>query len=227
MSYIDTFDHEFVGYFGGVPVYHPLEVVPATPNGPEDFGCGPENLVIGGGPGEHLGLIVKEVGETVGCFVRAWLRWYARHFPDNYQVLRPTIEAWLDEPASEETPDYWRRIFAFAGWGAADYEAFSGRCASRAFMRPFTPDEDGSLESWLAASVGEFVLCAMPELGGDPIRRLGDLRRHVTGGLYQNILLLPPGYPVWGRREVDNQILWGISAWRVQRVQNPLTNRGH
>jgi hypothetical protein len=30
MSYIDTFDHELVGFFGGLPLYHPLEVVSGT-----------------------------------------------------------------------------------------------------------------------------------------------------------------------------------------------------
>ncbi len=40
MSYIDTFDHEFVGFFGGIPVYHPLEIVPALPDDdPQDFDC--------------------------------------------------------------------------------------------------------------------------------------------------------------------------------------------
>lgn len=74
MSYIDTFDNEFVGYFGGIAVYRPLEVVPAHPDDPQDFGCGPENLVIGGGRGEHPGIVVKAPGEAVVCFVRAWLR---------------------------------------------------------------------------------------------------------------------------------------------------------
>ena len=47
MSYSDAFDHEFVGYFGGIPAYHLLEVVPADPDAPRDFGRGPETLVIG------------------------------------------------------------------------------------------------------------------------------------------------------------------------------------
>jgi len=119
----------------------------------------------------------------------------------------------------------WRHVFEFAGWRVADYVEFSARCASRAFHRPFDPGKDASLEQWLAASVGEFILLAMPELAEDAIRRLGDLRRHVSGDLYRNILLLPPGYSVWGRREVDNQVMWGVSAWRIQREQNPRTTR--
>ena len=113
----------------------------------------------------------------------------------------------------------WRHVFEFAGWRAADYVEFCSRCASRAFHRPFNQRDDESIEQWLGASVGEFILLAMPELAEDAVQRLGDLRRHVSGGIYKNILLLPPGYPVWGRREADNQVTWGISAWRIQREQ--------
>jgi hypothetical protein len=232
MSYIDTFDNEFVGYFGGIPVYHPLEVVPALPDeDPGRFACGPENLVIGGGSGEHPGIVVKAPGETVICFVRAWLRWQEQNYREEYQVLRPSVEAWPDAAAPLEESRYWRRVFEFAGWRAADYVKFSARCASPTFPRPFDPAEDGSLESWLAASVGEFILLAMPELAPDAIQRLGDLRHHVSEDFsryrscYPNILLSPPGYPVWGRREVDNNVIWGISAWGIQRQQHPRTSR--
>jgi hypothetical protein len=223
VSYIDTFDNEFIGYFGGIPVYRPLEAVPALPN--EDlrcFACGPENLVIGGGPGEHPGVVVKAPGATVVCFVRAWLRW--QQYLAQEQELRPATEAWPDF-SDRETRGDWRPVFDFAGWEAEDFVQFSNRCRSRAFHRPFDPGEDESLEQWLAASVGEFILFAMPELADDAIQRLGDLRRYVSGDIYRNILLLPPGYAAWGRREVDNQVIWGISAWRIDREQNPQTKR--
>jgi len=223
VSYIDTFDNEFVGYFGGIPVYHPLEVMPTWPDDPRDFACGPENLVIGGRSGEHLGIVVKEPGETVGCFVRAWLRWHEQHYPDEHRALRPLIEAWPDASFREGMRVHWGRVFEFAGWRATDYAGFSHRCAARAFHRPFDPEEDGSLESWLAASVGEFVLLAMPELAEAAIQRLGDLRRHLRGGIYSNLLLLPPRYPSWGRKEAGNQVTWGLSAWRIERAQNPPT----
>jgi hypothetical protein len=228
MSFSDTFDNEFVGYLGGIPVYHPLEVVPALPDDdPLEFACGPEHLLIGGGSGEHPGIVVKAPGETVICFVRAWLGQTPFLSPEERQALRPAVEAWPDAPDRRRHPrSYWRQVFEFAGWRAADYVAFSTRCASRAFHRPFDPGQDGSLEQWLAASVGEFILLALPELAEDAVRRLGDLRRHVRGDLYKNILLLPPGYPVWGRREVDSQVTWGISAWAIQRQHHPRTVRG-
>lgn len=203
-------------FFGGIPVYHPLEIVPALPNDdPRDFVCGPENLLIGGGSGEHPGIVVKTPGDTVACFVRAWLRGQQHLVQD--QDLRPATEAWPDVSDRRETRGDCRQVFDFAGWKAEDYVQFSTRCRSRAFHRPFDPGEDEFLEQWLAASVGEFILFAMPELADDVIQRLGDLRSHVSGDIYRNILLLPPGYPVWGRREVDNQVIWGISAWQIYR----------
>jgi hypothetical protein len=226
MSYSDTFDNEFIGYFGGIPVYHPLEVVPPSPDRPEDFACGPENLLIGGGSGEYPGIVVKAPAKTVVCFVRAWLDETPFLSPDERQALRPAVEAWPDASERRQTRwSDWQHFFEFAGWRAADYVEFSTRCASRAFHRPFDPGKDACLEQWLAASVGEFVLFAMPELAEDTVQRLGDLRRHVSGDLYRNILLLPPGYSVWGRREVDSQVTWGISAWRIERMQNPRTVR--
>lgn len=226
MSYVDTFDHEFVGYFGGIPVYRPLEIVPAlSDDKPQNFACGPENLLIGGGSGEHPGIVVKSPEDAVVCFVRAWLDETAFVSPDERQTLAPAVEAWLDASDRRKTRDDWRHVFMFAGWQAANYLEFSTRCESSAFHRPFDPGKDDSLEQWLAASVGEFILFAMPDLAGTAGQRLGDLRRHVVGDIYRNILLLPPGYQFWGRREVDNQVTWGISAWRIQREQNPRTKR--
>ncbi|MCC6507773.1 MAG: hypothetical protein IT423_01600 [Pirellulaceae bacterium] len=230
MSYIDTFDNEFVGYFGGIPVYHPLEVVPATPDCPEDFSCGPENLVVGGGSGEHPGIVVKEPGEAVVCFARAWLSEENPFLtPELRAAIQPAIAAWPDGDMQhtwhEALRRKWKHVFEFAGWRVEDYVEFSNRCQSPGFPRPFHPDQDYHLEHWLAASVGEFILFAMPELAQAAIQRLGDLRQYLSGTLYKNILLLPPGYQPWGRREIDQHVTWGVSAWRIQREQNPQTIR--
>lgn len=229
MSYCDTFDNEFVGYFGGIPVYHPLEAVPPTLNDPECFACGPENLLIGGGRGEHPGIVVKSPEETVDCFVRAWL---ADENPflssEERQSLKPALEIWLGAADQRHTKHrrVWSDVFEFAGWRVADFVEFTTRCASRAFHRPFDQSCDDSLEQWLAESIGEFIFLAMPELAGDSIERLGDLRSCVKGAIYKNVLLLPPGYPAWGRRESNGHVTWGISAWQIQRQQHARTIRG-
>ena len=61
MSHIDSYKHEIVGLFGCIPVYRPLEDIsePGDDDPQLDFGCTTEQLVIGGGPGEHLGLVLR------------------------------------------------------------------------------------------------------------------------------------------------------------------------
>ena len=51
MSHIDSYDHEYIGRFMYLPVYHPLQEVERYKWGEEDFGFTPANLVIGGGSG--------------------------------------------------------------------------------------------------------------------------------------------------------------------------------
>lgn len=222
MSYIDTFDHEFVGYFGGIPVYRPLESVPSLPDDdPRDFACGPENLVIGGGAGEHLGIVLKAPGDAVDYYMHAWLRYLELQYPEEHEALRPLIEAWRAVSAPVDL----RQVVAFAGWQVADYAEFSARCSSQAFLRPFDRREDASLEQWLVESLGEFVLLAMPELAADALARMGDLRGRITGGIYGNILLAPPGFATAGRQEVDHHVTWGVSAWQIDRAQHPRTIR--
>ena len=224
MGYMETFDNEFVGYFGGLPVFHPLVDIADPEDCQRDaFGCGPETLVIGGGvgDGEHRAVVVLDAAAAVLSFVHAWREWYKGYDPDVYRALTPTAEALPDAPDRRESNDWWG-VLDFAGWGVEDYVNFDGRCKSRAFNRPFAPDRDGILEAWLGASVGEFILLAMPELCRELTDQLGALRARARGcPLYENILLVPPGYSVRGRRERDDRITWGVSAWRVER--NPGT----
>lgn len=56
-THIDNIRHQNLGTFAGYPVYQPLETVPSL-RGMYNFGCHPGNLVIGGGSGEHPGLVV-------------------------------------------------------------------------------------------------------------------------------------------------------------------------
>lgn len=56
MSYIDGFDHEIIGTLGYLPIYHPLEAIEGDGGwGAYDFNASPQNLVLGGGSGEHPG----------------------------------------------------------------------------------------------------------------------------------------------------------------------------
>ena len=109
MSYIDTFDHELVGFFAGLPLYHPLETV--TGSDGDEFGCTPRQLVLGGGSGEHPAVVLLEPPAAVAAIMQAAL-------PPNTPALAPETEQVLDEMPPLD------RCLHFAGWGIADFVAF-------------------------------------------------------------------------------------------------------
>jgi hypothetical protein len=81
MSHIDSYKHEIVGLFGSLPVYHPLEDIPepATDQLQHDFGCTTEQLVIGGGSGEHSGLVFRDAqGAAAISFLKVAFSTYQR-----------------------------------------------------------------------------------------------------------------------------------------------------
>lgn len=213
MSHIDTFDHEFIGFFGPLPVYHPLVIVEGA--GGDEFSCTPNQLVIGGG-GEHPGLVIQTPEIAVEWFISQWV--------DLVQegTLKPSET--LPNDVIHQWDEYFQRrvespesLLYFAGWRAETYHHFYETCISPAFHRPFVQQDDGILENWIATSVGEFVFYAMPDLTPTIETHYPDVRKYVKDVLYMNIMLPPPGYPLpYGRKLVDGQFVWGNSRWWPQ-----------
>src|SRR4051794_20216804 len=111
---METFDNEFVGYFGGLPVFHPLVDMAEPEDSQRDaFGCGPETLVIGsgfGGGGEPGAVVVLAPAAAVLSFVHAWWVWCQGdkgHDPDDYRALTPTLEALPAAPDRRDSNDWW------------------------------------------------------------------------------------------------------------------------
>jgi hypothetical protein len=89
MSYIDTFDdtfdHGLVGFFAGLPRYHPLETVAGS--GGDELGCTPRQLVLGGGSGEHPAVVLRQPPAAVMAFLQAALPLGAAALaPDSQQL---------------------------------------------------------------------------------------------------------------------------------------------
>ncbi len=214
MSYIDTFDHEFLGYFGGIPLYRPLAEVQGSLDA-YDFGCSPEHLVLGGGSGEHPAIIVSELRAPVAHFLSHWM---LARTPEEDGAMEEVGK--LIQDAGGDVGEWnrildpllhrpWGEFLHFAGWGADDYHAFGGHCRSAAFHTPFAPGE-GALENWLAASLGEFAFFSLPEMVD--IAHLPGART-VVRPVYGNVLIPPPGYPTLGRQTRDGRVIWGHSRW--------------
>ncbi|MBI5930744.1 MAG: hypothetical protein HY862_15650 [Chloroflexi bacterium] len=213
MSYIDTFDHELVGFFGRIPVYHPL--VEHEGAGDGEFSCTPTQLVIGGGSGEHLGLVIPKPDAAVEWFISEWIDYIKEDskFPEG--ISKDLLERW--EKHLHKNLRLPKSILHYAGWSIETSHRFYEICTSRAFHRPFLPEQDRALENWLIASVGEFVFYAMPELAPTIETNYPDIRQHVKDFFYMNILLPPPGYPLpYGRKIVDGKVVWGNSRWWPQ-----------
>jgi hypothetical protein len=208
MSYIDTFDHELVGFFAGLPLYHPLEAV--TGSGGDEFGCTPRQLVLGGGGGEHPAIVLAHPTAAVVAFLQ-------QAAPPDGLLLSTEAEQFMDATPSLD------ECLHFAGWGIADFVSFHERCSAPTFATPYHAKRDGALEAWVLCNLGEFIYFALPELAPDVQTRLADLCAHVRRPRYFNVQILPPGYvaPAGRQRTASGDVMWGTYAWTTERRTAP------
>ncbi len=175
MSHIDSFRHELVGYLGYLPVYHPLEEIDG------DFHCSTQQLVLGGGSGEHPALVIQNPTYAVALFLR-------EEVPD-IRALRPwqTILAPFLHQEEKEPLKYYE-------WDADRHESLLRLSQSNTLPNPNYGED---LERWLLLGIGEFVFFAMPELAPSILSQLSDPYAHFRHMRYNNILIVPPNMPVY------------------------------
>ncbi|MBU2713170.1 hypothetical protein [Zooshikella harenae] len=191
MSHIDSFKHELVGLFGGLPIYHPLEEI----NG--DFQCNQHQLMLGGGSGEHPALIIKNPLAAVAWFIMDELDSLeddsidARDYP-----LKQHCEKWKDTVRNSINWEYEANLY-FCEWTVSTYKNFYDICVSPAMVNPFSEDADKSFEEWLILGFGEFIFFAMPELAASIMEKLDSPYKYFHHMTYNNILVVPKNFPVY------------------------------
>ena len=205
MSYIDSYKHELIGLFGGLPVYHPLEDIPGSDN-PEltgEFACSTSQIMIGGGGGEWPGLVITS---PIGAVIEFLC----------YGVEEDDFHKKISRADWEEAEDRYRfkgDIFHFCDWRVAHYHEFYDYCRSPAMPRAYDKNgEPGSFEDWLKCSIGEFIFFAMPELAEPFMSKLKDPHEGLEHMSFNNILLVPPNMPVHAN---------GGNAWKMTRRNEP------
>jgi hypothetical protein len=208
MTYIDTFDHELVGFFAGLPLYHPTETVRAHPHA-DEFGCTSGQLVLGGGPGEHPALVVTDAGAAVLHFLHFWLE--LAH-DGRLEEPNTSLAALPEAPLPE-------RCLCFAGWHVQTYADLYDRCQSPAIPTPYDQRQHGLVEEWILGSLGEFIHFALPELAAQTLRGLPQVRRRVTRPIFYNVTILPPnfGAPAGRTHTAAGAVVWGNYPWRTAR----------
>lgn len=189
MSHIDSFEHEIIGLFGSIPVYHPLEEIDG------DFKASPGQLVLGGGSGEHPAVVIEEPEQAVALFLRHKLEPLLNpELSENRFPLKKVAKDWLEkmQPFFPKDPEV---VCTFYDWTEEDHTNFAEYCASPALPHPYWK---GNVIKWLALSFGEFIFFALPELAGELMDFLGaDPYHYFKHVEYNNIGIIPPNMPVY------------------------------
>ena len=181
MSHIDSFKHQIVGVFVCIPVYRPLVTIDG------DFYCDENQLVLGGGSGEHPALVLKDPEAAAAWFL--------------YEEI-PGLNI------SEEEKTEWREkvsryvnrnvddILEFYDWLEMDHRRFYELCTSDKVSSTYFGNER-SFEEWLVLGFGEFVYYAMPHLAPNVVATSEAPYAPFLHTEYNNILLIPPNFPVY------------------------------
>jgi len=175
MSHIDSFKHELVGFLGYLPVYHPLEVIDG------DFKSNSQQLMLGGGSGEHPALVVEHPTALVAHFLNKEIETIKSitHWKD---FILPYLNTALED------------LLTFYNWDKERYDSFY--LMSKSPILP-NPNRGNDLEWWLILGLGEFIFFSMPTLALDLIENFENPYKHFQHSTYNNIMVVPPNLPVY------------------------------
>lgn len=189
MSYIDTIKHELVGYINGLPIYHPIESVKGGEWESHDFSCSPENLIIGGGAGEHPALVVHNLGSLAALYLLLCIERHAEHFVDDFVAPPEETISRLSDIAFDTGEN-----LEFCGWSMTCTRDFVELAKSPLHATPLS--EEKSPEAWLKESIGEFVYYSLPELNPfhEEIMSLPGIEGWFPGYWMLNVTCPPPHY---------------------------------
>lgn len=202
MSHIDSYDHEYIGQLGYLPIYRPLETIKSDKWGSYDFGAHPGNLVLGGGSGEHPGLVVHKLESLVAKFL------YDQLTEEDDEIIAKADRDYLFDLI------YTDEIFEFCEWSIDHYVSLKEMAQSLAFLTPLSENE--KVEDWLAKSLGELIFFSLSELNPEHEKLSGIFSPFEITWTMRNVTCVPPGYPACGgRRVIDGKLYWGLHRWNV------------
>lgn len=229
MSYIDTINHSYVGSFAGLPVYHPLEDL--DPEGVDEFSATPRNLVIGGGSGEHPGLVVKNMEVCV---------WKYLNFLADAQLKESSdiefFTKWEESATNNEEYEYTYYSVSnleYKYWSMDAIADFVKR-VNKIFDESIKYYKDKSLidsysvEDKINIMFGEFIYFTAKECPNSANLLSSHFRDYIANAEeelnkheiyiecpFEKIVVSPKGYPPSGRHIVKDEqhgtkVYWGL-----------------
>ncbi|MHA7101279.1 hypothetical protein [Roseivirga pacifica] len=199
MSHIDSYDHEYIGHLGYLPIYHPLQEIEKVKWGDYDFGADPTNLVLGGGSGEHPGLVLHKLE----CFAAKFL----------LEAITEKQEASLSDEDREYLADLalpnYTEVFEFCEWRVDEFSSLHEMAKTGVTGEPLK--EDQRVEEWLLLSIGELIHYSLPELNPEKERLDQIFGQFDFYPFMENVSIPPPGYPkLRGRLVKEGETVWGV-----------------
>lgn len=205
MSYIDGADHSYVGMFFGFPVYHPLAVYD------EDFNADETNFVIGGGSGEHPGMVVTSLE---GCLLKYIQLCYDAQGTEPGDWYDDLIDNCLYFDGERELFEHcwpFRSIERLSKDVRDAYTAGIERSFARKLKIPYHTEE------MMAQMFGEFTYYSGRKMIKPKVFEIIDehMPKYEAIILFEAIKVPAPGYPVSGGRrlkEVDGKstVVWNL-----------------
>lgn len=203
MSYIDSYNHEFVWYLWYLPIYHPTEnIIGVTDKwGEYDFNASSKNLVLWWWSWEHPALVLHRLE----CFVAKYIN--ENLTEEEFESLDKKDKNYLFDLIYT---DYWE-LLEFCWWEIENYHKFFNMWKLETFRNPCS--EDKKTEDWLIESIWEFIFHFMPELNPKQ-KKLKELASKFKLYHYNNISCPPPwNFNYWGRKIENWKVKWGSNYW--------------
>lgn len=218
MSYIDTVNHSYVGTFAKLPVYHVLETI--DEDGVDEFTATPRNLVIGGGSGEHPGLVIKNLEVCV------WK--YLNFLADAHCKESSDIEffsQWEESATNNEEYEYTYYSVSnlkYKSWSMDTIASFVKSVdkifeESIKYYKDKSLIEDYSVEDKINIMFGEFIYFTAKECPNSANLLSSHFRDYIANAqeelnkadidihlAFEKIIVPPKGYPVSGRYLVSD-----------------------